>query len=286
MVWDLGDGRILDFCERVKIMGILNITPDSFYDGGRFADPTVAVERALQMVAEGADIVDIGGESTRPALYGEVVEVPAAEECSRVIPTIEGLRRHADVPISVDTTKAEVAAVALDAGADIINDISCLDDPRMAGLAARRQAHLILMHRRGTPETMQRNTRYDDLFGEISSFLVAGIALARAAGVDAGRVAVDPGLGFGKSLGDNLALLGHLDIFSAIGCPVVVGASRKSFVWKPAGLTPKEALPGSLAAAVLAAVHGAHVVRVHDVGETVRAVRFAEAVESAEPSTA
>ena len=182
MVWDLGDGRILDFCERVQIMGILNITPDSFYDGGRFADPTAAVERALQMVAEGADIVDIGGESTRPTLYGEVVEVSAAEECSRVIPTIEGLRRHADVPISVDTTKAEVAAVALDAGADIINDISCLDDPRMAGLAARRQVHLILMHRRGTPETMQRNTRYDDLFGEISSFLVAGIAHARAAG--------------------------------------------------------------------------------------------------------
>jgi dihydropteroate synthase len=238
------------------------------------------------MVSEGADIIDVGGESTRPSLYGEVVDVSVAEERNRVIPVIEGIRRHGDVPISVDTAKAEVAAAALDAGADIINDISCLDDSRMAGVAVRSEAHLILMHRRGTPATMQRNTHYDDLLGEISTFLAAGIARACAAGVDAGRVAVDPGLGFGKSLGDNLALLRRLKSFAALRCPVVVGASRKSFVWKPAGLTPKEALPGSLAAAVLAAVHGAHMVRVHDVAETVRAVRFAEAVESAEPSIA
>lgn len=286
MVWDLGDGRGLDFGARAQVMGILNSTPDSFYDGGRYADPAAAVERALEMVAEGADIIDIGGESTRPPLYGEAVEISVSEECSRVIPAIEGIRRHGRVPISVDTTKAAVAAAALDAGADIINDISCLDDPQMAGLAASREAHLILMHRRGTPSTMQRNTDYDDLFGEISCFLRTGITRARDAGVDPRRVAIDPGLGFGKSPSDNLALLGHLEIFAGMGCPVVVGASRKSFVWKPAGLTAKDGLPGSLAAAVLAVVHGAHVVRVHDVAETVHAVRFAEAVGSAQPSRA
>ena len=286
MIWNLGGGRRLDFDARVQIMGILNTTPDSFYDGGRFLGPAAAVERAVEMVAEGADLLDIGGESTRPPLYGEAQEVSAAEECGRVIPVIEGIRRHGDVPVSIDTTKSEVARAALEAGADIINDVSCLDDRRMGSVVADGEAHLILMHRRGAPATMQRNTHYEDLLGEIRTFLADGVARACAAGVDDGRIAVDPGLGFGKSASDSLALLRHLDSLAPPGRPVVVGPSRKSFIWKPAGLTPKDALAGSLAAAVLAAVHGAHVVRVHDVAETVRAVRFAEAVQSAEPSSA
>jgi len=276
VIWSLG-GRVLDFGDRVQIMGILNATPDSFYDGGRFLEPQVAISRGLAMVAEGASIIDVGGESSRPPMYGEAEHVSAAEECRRVVPVVEGLRRQSDAFISVDTVKAEVAAQALDAGADIINDISALrHDPAMAGVMARTGAPVVLMHRRGSAATMQQDTYYRDLLGEVHGFLAARVEAARAEGIE--RIAVDPGLGFGKSREGNLALLGALERFADLGCPLVVGASRKSFIWKTLGLTAEESLAGSLAAAVYAVGAGARILRVHDVAATLRAVRLIEAV--------
>ena len=276
MIWSLG-GRVLDFGDRVQIMGILNATPDSFYDGGRYLEPQVAISRGLAMAAEGASIIDVGGESSRPPMYGEAEHVSAAEECRRVVPVVEGLRRQSDAVISVDTVKAEVAAQALDAGADIINDISALcHDSAMAGVVARTGAPVVLMHRRGSAATMQQDTYYRDLLGEVHGFLAARVEAARAEGID--RIAVDPGLGFGKSREGNLALLGALERFADLGCPLVVGASRKSFIWKTLGLTAEESLAGSLAAAVYAVGAGARILRVHDVAATLSAVRLIEAV--------
>ena len=278
MIWELAEGRRIDFRQRVQIMGVLNVTPDSFYDGGRYADGSAAVDRALSLVEAGADIVDVGGESTRPPLYGQAEEVPAAEEERRVLPVIEAIRKRSDVPISVDTVKAGVARQALDAGADIVNDISALShDVEMAPVAAEAGAPVILMHRRGTPATMQQDTHYDDLTGEVAAYLEERVEYASGHGIPPSRVAVDPGIGFGKSFTGNHELLRRAGSFSVRGCPVVVGASRKSFLWKPMGLTPEEALETSLAAAVLAVLHGARALRVHDVRETVRAVRVSEA---------
>ena len=278
MIWELAEGRRIDFRQRVQIMGVLNVTPDSFYDGGRYADGSAAVDRALSLVEAGADIVDVGGESTRPLLYGQAEEVPAAEEERRVLPVIEAIRKRSDVPISVDTVKAGVARQALDAGADIVNDISALShDVEMARVAAEAGAPVILMHRRGTPATMQQDTHYDDLTGEVAAYLEERVEYASGQGIPPSRVAVDPGIGFGKSFTGNHELLRRAGSFSVRGCPVVVGASRKSFLWKPMGLTPDEALETSLAAAVLAVLHGARALRVHDVRETVRAVRVSEA---------
>ena len=281
MIWELG-GRPLCFNDQVQIMGVLNATPDSFYDGGRYCDPKVAVERGLEMVEEGAAIVDIGGESSRPPLYGVAEDVSVAEECARILPVVEGLRRQSDVPISVDTVKAAVARQALEAGADIINDISALRrDPAMVEVAAQAKAPVILMHGRNAAAAMQPNTRCDDLPGAVYSFLAERVRVAQAQGVE--RVAVDPGLGFGKSLEDNLALLGMLECFSRLEHPLVVGASRKSFIWKTLGLSAAESLEGSLAAAALAARAGVHILRVHDVAATLRAVRFVEAVRGQAP---
>ena len=281
MIWELGS-RPFYFGDQVQIMGVLNATPDSFYDGGRYCEPGVAVERGLELVEEGAAIVDIGGESSRPPMYGVAEEVPVAEECARVLPVVAGLRRQSDVPISVDTVKAEVAHQALEAGADIINDISALrHDPAMAEVAARAKAPVILMHRRGTAATMQQNTHYDDLPGAVYAFLQERVRVAHAQGVE--RVAVDPGLGFGKSPEGNLTLLGMLERFLGLGCPLVVGASRKSFIWKTLGFSAAESLEGSLAAAALAASAGVHVLRVHDVAATLRAVRLVEAVRGQVP---
>jgi len=262
-------------------MGIVNVTPDSFFEGSRFPEPDLAVECGLEQVAEGADLIDVGGESSRPPAYGPATPVPADEEARRVVPVVEGLRRETDVPISVDTTKAEVARQALSAGADVINDISALADPDMASVVADAGAGIILMHCRGTPATMQRNTHYDDVVGEVRDFLLGRAGAALEAGITSGHMALDPGIGFGKSVAGNLMLIRNLDALAALGYPVVLGASRKSFIWKPAGLSARESLEGSLAAAVLGVVHGARVLRVHDVSATVRAVRVAEAVESA-----
>ncbi|MFA6109736.1 MAG: dihydropteroate synthase [Candidatus Latescibacterota bacterium] len=284
MIWRLGD-RVLDFRARVQVMGILNVTPDSFYDGGRYADPGAAVEQALRLVEEGADLIDVGGESSRPPVYGQAATVPVAEECRRVLPVIEGIRRQSPIPLSIDTVKAEVAARALDLGADVVNDISALrDDPGMLAVVAAAGVPVILMHRRGSPTTMQQDTHYDDLLAEVRRFLEERVAVARAGGVAEGRIAVDPGLGFGKSPEGNLQLVRELGFLAPLDCPVLVGASRKSFIWKTLGLSPAEGLEGSLAVAALCVAGGAHLLRVHDVRATVRVVRMAEAVVRPAPA--
>ncbi len=277
MKWTLSSG-ILDFETRAQIMGILNVTPDSFYD--RYGSVNAAVARGLEMVQEGADILDVGGESSRPPMYGEAVEVSCEEECLRVLPVIEKLREQTAVPISIDTVKAEVARRALEAGADIINDISAMADDGMAEVAAKSEAPLILMHRRGTPATMQDNTDYVDLIGEVCSFLEERIERARQAGV--AQWGVDPGLGFSKTIEGNFLLLKHMQRFANLDCPLLVGASRKSFIWKTLGETAEEALEGSLALAVLSRAAGAHILRVHDVQASCRALRVADAVLQAE----
>jgi dihydropteroate synthase len=263
-------------------MGILNVTPDSFSDGGRFRDPEAAVERGLALAADGADIVDIGGESTRPGAD----PVPAADEIARVIPVVDGLRRQSQVLISVDTTKAAVARRALDAGADIINDISALRfDPELAGVVAAARAGLILMHMKGTPRTMQAAPFYEDLLAEVRGFLDSRLREAVAAGIAAEAVLVDPGIGFGKRPEHNLTLINRLDAFADLGRPLVLGPSRKSFIGKILNAPPQERLEGTIAAAVLGVVRGAHILRVHDVREVGRAVRVAEAIrdEASEP---
>ncbi len=278
MIWELGD-RSLDFGRRVQIMGILNTTPDSFYEGGRYFALSAAVERALEMVEEGADLIDIGGESSRPAMYGKAVEVSVGEECDRVVPVVEEVRRHSRVPISVDTTKADVARQSLWAGADIVNDISALHgDEAMVEVLATSGAPLVLMHRRGTSATMQENTHYDDLLGEIEQFLRTRMAFAQAGGIAAERIAVDPGLGFGKSVEGNLQIVRHLERFVALGRPVLLGASRKSFIWKALEGAPEDGLEGSLAVAVVGVLAGVHMLRVHDVRSTVRTVHLAEMI--------
>ena len=285
MIWDLNGGRQLDFRRGARVMGILNVTPDSFYDGGQYCDPESAVDRVLEMAEEGADVVDVGGESSRPAIYGEAARVPATEEADRVVPVLAAVRRQSSIPMSIDTTKADVARAALDAGADIINDISALGDPLMAELAAETNAPVILMHRRGTAATMQQNTRYEDLLLEIRSFLEDRVKAAVDAGAMAERLALDPGVGFGKSVTGNFALIRHLSVFARSRHPIVVGASRKSFLWKPFGLSPEEALAGSLAAAALAVVNGANIIRAHDVAATTRAIQVVEAIASASITT-
>jgi dihydropteroate synthase len=241
-----------------------------------------ATEHALQMVEEGADVIDIGGESSRPPIYGPAETIDADEECRRVVPLVEAIRRQSQVPLSIDTVKSEVATRALEAGADIINDISAFeaDSGAMAQVAASTGVPVILMHRRGTAATMQKDTHYDDLLGEVRGYLGQRRDFACEHGVAPGQIALDPGLGFGKSVDDNRRLIRHAAEFSIDGCPVVIGASRKSFLWKPMSVSPEQALEGSLAAAVLAVSHGAHAVRVHDVAATVRAVRVAESIEA------
>jgi dihydropteroate synthase len=252
-------------------MGILNVTPDSFSDGGKFTDVSRAVAHARQMTAAGADIIDIGGESTRPGAK----PVAVAEELRRVVPVIEALP---EVLISVDTTKAAVAVRALAAGARIVNDISaCRFDPEMIEVVATAGAGLVLMHMQGTPATMQQAPRYDDVLKEVREFLAERIAFAEAHGVKKKQIAVDPGIGFGKTVAHNLQLLAQLEQLTVLGCPIVVGASRKSFL----GRQPHERLPGSLAVAAWATAQGANVLRVHDVAETVEVVKLIEAAKRA-----
>jgi dihydropteroate synthase len=272
--------RAYDLSSRTHIMGVLNVTPDSFSDGGKYVDPEAAVARAFEMIDEGADIIDVGGESTRPksTAYGEGAEpVDAEEEVRRVLPVIQRLARASDIPISIDTYKAEVARRALDAGATIVNDISGLRfDAQMADVVGRAGASVVIMHIKGTPKTMQLNPEYDDLFGEITAYLAAGIEKAKRAGVR--QILIDPGIGFGKRLEHNLQLLSGLERFQVLGCPIVVGASRKSFIGALLDLPVNERLEGSLAAAVAAVLHGANIVRVHDVRATKRAVAIADAL--------
>lgn len=272
----------VDMRARTAVMGILNVTPDSFSDGGRHFDTEAAVARGVEMVRQGASIVDVGGESTRPG----AAAVSAAEELHRVLPVIRGLRQRVPVPISIDTCKSEVARKALEAGADMVNDISALRfDPAMAGLVARESVPVVLMHMQGRPRTMQLAPRYDDVVREVMRFLRERVAHAVRSGVASERIVVDPGIGFGKNPAHNLALLRHLGALGSLGRPVLVGLSRKSFLGRlqepvgpaqPAG--PEDRLAGSLAGAAAAALTGAHMVRVHDVLETCRAVRVADAI--------
>lgn len=262
-------------------MGIVNVTPDSFSDGGRFVAAAAAIAHGLALVAEGADLLDLGAESTRPG----AAPVPAEIEQERLLPVIQGLRAAGcPVPISVDTSKAAVAAAALDAGATWVNDVSALDDPEMAPLCARAGCELVLMHRRGDPQTMQRDTRYDDLVGEVIAHLQGRIARAVAAGVDPARITLDAGLGFGKAPADNPALIAATPRLRALGHRVLVGASRKRFIGELTGeADPARRVFGSVGAALAAAAAGADVVRVHDVGPTVQALAVFAAVAEATP---
>lgn len=268
-------GRIDMTCHTV-IMGIVNVTPDSFYDGGKRFDSARAVADACEMVDAGAEILDVGGESTRPGAQ----PVSFDEELRRVLPVIRELRKNLNVPISIDTYKEAVARAALDAGADIVNDISALQfDPAMAALVAAEGVPLILMHMQGVPRTMQREPHYRDVVQEVRDFLADRVGSANQAGIDKERLIVDPGIGFGKTLVHNLALLKNLKSLKTLGQPLLVGVSRKAFIGKLLNTaSPEERLEGSLAAAVAAALSGANIMRVHDVRETVRALRVADAI--------
>ncbi|MCI0656698.1 MAG: dihydropteroate synthase [Acidobacteria bacterium] len=270
--------RSLPFSNRTLIQGILNVTPDSFHDGGRWTTPRRAVSHALRMVEEGADWVDVGGESTRPGAR----PVDAREEMRRVLPVIEALSGKLSVPLSVDTTKAEVAEAALGAGAEIVNDISGLTfEPRLAEVAARHGAGLIVSHIRGRPGTMQRHPRYRHLVPEVVTSLQTSVRRALAAGVPRNAILVDPGIGFGKTAVQNLLLLRYLRALHSTGCPILLGASRKSFLAKILGYGERQRLHGSLAVAALAVTGGAAALRVHDVAATLEVVRVAEALRDA-----
>lgn len=256
-------------------MGVVNVTPDSFSDGGLYLEKKKAVQRALELVGEGADIVDVGGESTRPGSD----PIPAKEEIRRLIPVISSVREKTDVLISVDTTKSEVAEAALDAGASIINDISSLRvDPEMASLVVQRDAPVILMHMKGTPKTMQINPSYTDLLEEVKSFLRERIEVALASGFKKEKIIIDPGIGFGKRYEDNLTLINNLLVFEDLDRPILVGPSRKSFIGKILNLPPLERIEGTIASSIISIIRGAHILRVHDVAPVKRALLVAEAI--------
>jgi len=276
LVWRHRTGEIV--LDRPRVMGILNVTPDSFSDGGRYLEPDAAIRRALEMVAQGADLIDIGGESTRPGSD----PIPADEEWRRIRPVFEGLARTTGVPLSVDTRKPEVAARALEAGASIVNDVSGLRDPEMVRGIAGARAGAVIVHMLGEPKTMQVAPSYGDVVAEVRGFLAARIETAVLAGVPREALAVDPGIGFGKALDHNLELLAHIGDLTALGRPVVIGVSRKSFLGALFPSTSGERLSASLAAAAFAVIQGAQVVRVHDVAETVRALQVVKDVRVAQ----
>jgi len=270
--------KTLDFSQRAYIMGVLNLTPDSFSDGRMFLEPEAAVQHAFRMEAEGADIIDLGGESTRPGAQA----VPLKEEFRRVLPVLKRLSGRLKVPISIDTYKSEVAERCIQSGAEMVNDISGLYfDPRMKKIVARHQVPVIVTHIKGTPRDMQKDPQYRDLIGEILSFFRESISKADAAGVPADKIIIDPGIGFGKSFAHNLDILKGLESFKVLGKPIMVGVSRKSFLGKILDLPVDERLEGSIAAALYAVLRGANIVRVHDVAATVRALRTVEAIQRA-----
>ncbi len=271
-VWRHRTGELV--LDRTRVMGVLNVTPDSFSDAGQFYEPEAAIRRGMEMVEQGADLIDVGGESTRPGSS----PVPAAEEWRRVGRVIETLSQKVDAPLSIDTMKPDVAKKAVASGASIVNDVSGMRDPAMVHLVASARAGVVAMHMLGNPKTMQEHPHYADALREVKAFLMDRVAALEAAGVRSESIAIDPGVGFGKSVDHNLRLLRHLDELATLGHPVVVGVSRKSFIAKLGAGEADERLPGSLAAATLAVARGAHVVRVHDVLETVRAMRVADAL--------
>jgi dihydropteroate synthase len=274
--------RRLVLGERTLIMGVLNVTPDSFSDGGLFLDPEAAVARAIAMEAAGADIIDIGGESTRPGSSG----ISADEELRRIIPVIEGLRGKIGIPISVDTSKSEVAEAAAAAGAEIVNDVTALrKDPRIAEVARRRKLPLTLMHMRGEPATMQKKPFARDVLRDVTQGLRQAVATARQAGVANSQIILDPGIGFGKSYAQNCELLARLPELARLGFPILVGTSRKSFIGgalKSASRTPSgnERIWGTAATVAASILQGAHIVRVHDVAEMAQVAQVSDAILS------
>ena len=280
--------RTLVLGERTLVMGILNVTQDSFSDGGRFFDPGAAVERALEMERQGADLLDIGGESTRPGSDG----VSAEEELRRVLPILVELRRKLKIPVSIDTQKAAVAEAAVAAGAEIINDVSALrTDPALADVARRHGVPLVLMHMRGTPRTMQQGPFARNVLEDVSRGLRTALARARKARLRKEQLILDPGFGFGKTYAQNFELLAQLPHLAALGCPLLVGTSRKAFIGATVGqapalngaegsrpVPPEQRLWGTAATVTAAILGGAHIVRVHDVGEMVQDARIADAI--------
>ncbi len=271
--WDLGR-RELELRRRPLVMGILNVTPNSFSDGGRYNDPSAAIEVAIQMQADGADIVDIGGESTRP--YSDPVGVD--EELARVMPVIEGLAGKLSIPISIDTSKAMVADAATQAGAEIINDVTGLEgDTDMPQVAARSGAGVCVMHMRGTPQTMQDDPRYQDVVAEVCHYLIARRDFCVSAGIQLERICLDPGIGFGKTHEHNLQLLRATGRLTQLGSPILIGHSRKGFIAKLLGDKQADRTAATLGVSLAVAAAGAHVIRVHDVKETVDALKLFEA---------
>jgi dihydropteroate synthase len=270
--------RTLVLGERTLLMGVLNVTPDSFSDGGLYFDADAAVARALEIERAGADILDVGGESTRPGSEG----IPAEEELRRVMPVLEKLQGKLRIPISIDTAKEEVAEAAAGAGAEILNDVTALrQDRRIAEVARRRKLPLILMHMRGQPRTMQKNPFARDGLRDVANGLRKAVAVARRAGVRKSQIILDPGMGFGKSFAQNYELLARLPELARLGFPILIGTSRKSFIGNALGGVPKgERIWGTAATVTASILQGAHIVRVHDVAEMVQVARVTDAIVS------
>ena len=269
---------LLDFSNKTYIMGILNVTQDSFSDGGLYFDKSAAIKRAIQMVEEGADIIDIGGESTRPGSEPVTVE----EELRRTIPVIEVLAKEINVPISIDTYKSEVAKKALDAGASVVNDISGLRfDPEMAKVVSGYNVPVVIMHIKGRPKDMQQNPVYEALIPEIMDYLREGIRLAKESGVSEDKIIIDPGIGFGKTFNQNLEIINNLHEFTLLEKPILIGLSRKAFIGKILGdVSVTERLEGTAAAVAISIMNGANIIRVHDIKEMVRVARVADAIKN------
>jgi dihydropteroate synthase len=267
--------HFLEFGKRTLVMGVINVTPDSFSDGGKFYDSNVAITHAKHLVSEGADIIDVGGESTRPGSES----VSLDEEMRRVIPVIEGISKDVNAPVSIDTCKSTVAKAALDAGACIINDISAMrSDPKIASVASEYSSPLILMHMQGTPKDMQKNPQYDDIMEDIKKFLKARVDFAISKGVPRENIIIDPGIGFGKTLEHNYDIIRRLEELEQLNLPILIGTSRKSFIGNTLGLDVDDRLEGTLATITMSIVNGADIVRVHDVKEAVRTAKMTDAI--------
>lgn len=267
----------LDFSKKTYIMGILNITPDSFSDGGLYFDKPAAIERSIQMVEDGADIIDIGGESTRPGSESITIE----EELKRTIPVIEALAKEIKIPISIDTYKSEVARIALDAGASMVNDISGLRfDPKMSEVVSEYKVPIVIMHIKGRPKDMQQNPVYEALIPEIMDYLRCSIAIATRSEISDNKIIIDPGIGFGKTSDHNLEIINKLREFTSLEKPILIGPSRKAFIGKSLGDVPvTDRLEGTAAAVAISIMNGANMIRAHDVKEMARVAKVADAVK-------
>ncbi|MEK6646462.1 MAG: dihydropteroate synthase [Candidatus Firestonebacteria bacterium] len=266
----------LEFGKKTFCMGILNITPDSFSDGGKYLDPEIALEKALELEKDGADIIDIGGESSRPGSD----TISAKEELNRIMPVLKELVKKIKIPISIDTYKPEVAKEVLEAGADIINDITGLhNNEQLAKLVAKYDAGIIVMHMLGTPKTMQANPQYKDLIGEIIAYFKKSIDIAKVNGIKEDKIIIDPGIGFGKTIEHNLEIIRKLSAFKSIGRPILLGTSRKSFIGNILNLPVNERLEGTAASVAIGIMNGADIVRVHDIKEMKRVIKIADAIK-------